>query len=133
MIFEIKKRVCYCDTDAGGIVYHSKYLDFCEETRLEFFISQGYTQKQLMEEFGLIFVLKNCSVEYKSPAKLEDLLTITIEKMDLKGPAISLEQNIYFNEKLCASCSIKLVAINKDFKLFKKLPNKIEEICATIY
>lgn len=133
MIFEIKKRVCYCDTDAGGIVYHSKYLDFCEEARLEFFISQGYTQKQLMEEFNLAFVLKSCNVEYKSPAKLEDLLTITIEKMDVKGPSILLEQNVYCGNRLCVLCNIKLVAINKDFKIFKNLPNKVKEICATIY
>ncbi len=133
MIFEIKKRVCFSDTDAAGIVYHSKYLDFCEESRLEFFISTGYTQKILKEEFNLIFVLKNCDVEFHKPAKVEDLLRITIEEMILKQPVISMKQNVYLDNTLLVSCNLKLVALNNDFKIVRRLPNEIQEICATIY
>mgnify|MGYP001071254383 CR=1 FL=1 len=133
MIFEIKKRVCFSDTDAAGIVYHSKYLDFCEESRLEFFISTGYTQKRLKEEFNLIFVLKNCDVEFHKPAKVEDLLRVTIEEMILKQPVISMKQNVYLDNTLLVSCNLKLVALNNDFKIVRRLPNEIQEICATIY
>ena len=33
----MKMRVYYEDTDAGGVVYHSKYLNFCERARSELF------------------------------------------------------------------------------------------------
>ena len=133
MIFEIKKRVCFSDTDAAGIVYHSKYLDFCEEARLEFFISTTYTQKRLKEEFNIIFVLKNCEVEFCKPAKVEDLLRVTVEEINLKQPIISMKQNIYKDNTLLVSCNLKLVALNNDFKIVRKLPIEIQKICATIY
>lgn len=133
MIFEIKKRICFCDTDAGGIVYHSKYLDFCEEARLEFFISTGYSQKRLKEEFNLMFVLRSCEIEFHKPAKLEDLLKITIEEMIFKQPTILMKQNIYLNDTLLVSCKLKFVAVNNELKIVRKIPNEIQGICATIY
>ncbi len=33
----MKMRVYYEDTDAGGVVYHSNYLKFCEREEVKFF------------------------------------------------------------------------------------------------
>lgn len=123
MTFEIKKRVCFCDTDAGGIMYHSKYLDYCEEARLEYFIKFGCTQKILKEKYDIIFVLKHCEIEYKYPARAEDMLRVTIDEINIKGPILYLKQNVYLDKVLCASCNLKLVAINGDFKPVRKMPD----------
>lgn len=135
MAFKIKKRVCFCDTDAGGVVYHSKYLDFFEQTRIEFFIAKGSSQTKLLNEYNLIFVIRECKLDFKSPAKLEDMLTITIENIDLKGPSMSMKQHIYCEDKLLVSCDFKIVAVNKindNFKIMRKLPEEVEKLCATI-
>ena len=41
MIFKSNFYVYYADTDAGGVVYHSKYLDFCEKCRTDFLRENG--------------------------------------------------------------------------------------------
>ena len=37
----MKIRVYYEDTDAGGIVYHTNYIKFCERARSEVFFQRG--------------------------------------------------------------------------------------------
>ena len=75
-IFKYNFRVCYADTDTGGVVYHSKYLDICERARGEFLRSKGIIQTKLIEEFGVFFVVKSLTIDYKKPAKLDNLLTV---------------------------------------------------------
>ena len=47
---EIEARVYFEDTDAGGIVYHSKYLNFAERGRTEFLRKKNLEQRQLKEK-----------------------------------------------------------------------------------
>ena len=129
MIFSINKRICFCHTDAGGIVYHSRYLDFCEETRLEYFLKNGITQKDLNDKYGLMFVLKGCEIEYLKPARAEDLITITIEHAEVNKLITTVYQNIYKNEELLVKCKINMVAINpQTFKLIRTLPDEVIKI-----
>jgi len=37
----LKTKVYYEDTDAGGVVYHTNYLKYCERARSELFFSRG--------------------------------------------------------------------------------------------
>lgn len=129
MIFNIKKRVCFCDTDAGGIVYHSKYLDFCEEARLEYFIENQITQDDLINKYNLMFVIRDCEVHYKKPAKLEDLLTVSIEDFKIDKLLITVYQNIYRDKELITECKISIVAVNpKNLRPIRELPQDIFKI-----
>lgn len=129
MIFSINKRVCFCDTDAGGIVYHSKYLDFCEEARLEYFLKHDITQKDLWVKHNLMFVLKGCEINYRMPAKAEDLLTISIEKCEINKLIMSIYQNVYRGEELLAECKINIVAVQPNtLKLVRRLPEEVLQI-----
>ena len=126
-MFKIKKRVIFADTDAGGIAYHSKYLDFCEEARLEFLIHNGFTQKKLMEE-NIIFVATSCEIKYIKPARVEDLLEVRIDKIVINKLKIEFYENIYRDNELITECRIDIVAVNKDMKLIRKLPEDLMKI-----
>lgn len=126
-MFKIKKRVIFADTDAGGITYHSKYLDFCEEARLEFLIHHGFTQKKLMDE-NIIFVATGCEIKYIKPAKVEDLLEVRIDRIVINKLKIEFYENIYRNDELITECRIDIVAVNRDMKLIRKLPDDLMKI-----
>lgn len=72
-------RVYYADTDAGGVVYHSTYLDFFERCRTEWLRHIGHDMPTLTGEHGLIFVVRSINIEYLLPARLDDLLTIGLD------------------------------------------------------
>lgn len=127
-MFKINKRVIFADTDAGGIVYHSKYLDFCEELRMEFLLSNNLAQNYLLEHYNIIFVATGCEIKYKKPAKVEDMLEIRLSNVVMDKLTIKFYQDIYRNDELLVQCRIDIVAITKDFKIVKKLPEEIAKV-----
>ena len=113
----MKIRVYYEDTDAGGIVYHSNYLNFCERARSEVFYDRGMTPVLSHGHF----VARRLSAEYISSAKLGDLLEVRGELLDMKAASFRLRQSIYLEEKKIFQLEITLAFITFDGK-----PQKID-------
>jgi len=100
----VKIRVYYEDTDLGGVVYHSNYLNFCERARSELFFSKG--QSPVLE--GGHFVAKSLEADYIKPALFADLLEVKTELVSLKYASFTLQQTIYRGEEKIFSMKIKL-------------------------
>lgn len=86
-------RVYYEDTDAGGVVYHSNYLNFYERARTEFLRNLGFEQDILLEQ-GLAFVVRKCELDYLVAARFNDQLVVTVEIEQLKRASIVFKQKI---------------------------------------
>lgn len=125
MLFKKEFRIYYNHTDAGGVVYHSNYITFCEQARTEFLRSKGIEQLKLKQENDVLFVVIDANISYKYPAKLDDLITVTIENIGIEGPKISMLQHMYCNNKLLFVCNINIVTVNNDYKLYRKIPEFI--------
>ena len=74
-VFTFPIRIYYEDTDAGGIVYYANYLKFAERARTEYLRYLGINQQNMLKEQGIGFTVKDCYINYKSPAKLDDNLS----------------------------------------------------------
>ena len=94
-MFSWPARVYWEDTDGGGIVYYANYLRFLERARTEWLRSLGYSQQVLAREPGIVFAVASLTVEYRSPARLDDELTITCEARADRAAAIRFEQAIF--------------------------------------
>ncbi|MGV3279054.1 YbgC/FadM family acyl-CoA thioesterase [Rickettsiales bacterium LUAb2] len=119
--------VDYQDTDAGGVVYHSKYIDFAERARGHFFRSL-FGKVNLANEY--MWVVKSLSVEYKAPARLEDLLLIKSNIVEIQHCSVIFKQDFFVNDILKVSMVIKLVSITKDFSFIKiedSVKNKLNQ------
>jgi len=78
-------RVYFEDTDAGGVVYHSRYLNFFERARTEMLRDLGVSQTELKETHGLIWVVLDIHVAFKQAARLDDELLVTCELTWTRG------------------------------------------------
>lgn len=76
--FRWRIRVYYEDTDSGGVVFYANYLKFFERARTEWLRAAGVGQRTLEQSDGVMFVVKNTSVDYHAPAKLDDELELTV-------------------------------------------------------
>ena len=106
----MKIRIYYEDTDAGGVVYHTKYIAFCERARSEVFFQNGIT----FEEDG--FVVRDIQATFFSPAKLGDLVEVKTKIDSIKRSFVNITQKIYKNEILLFEAKIKLVFL-KNWKI----------------
>jgi acyl-CoA thioester hydrolase len=72
-------RVYFEDTDAGGVVYHSRYLNFFERARTELLRARGVSMTQLIHEHNLLWVVVEINIRFRQAAKLDDELLISTE------------------------------------------------------
>ena len=102
----MKIRVYYEDTDAGGIVYHTRYINFCERARSDIFFENNILPTE-GEKSG--FVVRKIDADFLDSALLGDLLRIENRLLDLKRGSAILLQEIYKNEKKIFSMEVVLV------------------------
>lgn len=120
-------RVYYEDTDTGGIVYHSNYLNFCERARSEVFFSRGMTPEL---ESGH-FVARKIVADYFRPAKLGDVLEVKTELLEMKNASFLLKQTIYKDETKLFELVITLAYI--DFEGRAQKLNDIKEFLLELF
>jgi len=77
-VFRLALRVYWEDTDAAGIVFYANFLKFFERARTEWLRTKGYSQEQLRTERGTGFIVTDASISYRKPARLDDLLDVTV-------------------------------------------------------
>ena len=65
-------RVYYEDTDAGGVVYHANYLRYAERGRTEALRDAGIPHAEMVERFGLMFMVHRAEIDYQRPAMLDE-------------------------------------------------------------
>ena len=111
-------RVYYEDTDAGGIVYHSNYINFCERARSEIFFQNGLSPSLDSGQF----VARKVVADYIASAKLGDILEIKTELLELKRASCILLQTIYRENKKIFTMQITLAYIT-----YEGRPQKIDE------
>ncbi len=113
----MKIRVYYEDTDTGGVVYHSNYLNFCERARSDAFFEKGMTP--VLEDGH--FVARKLEADFITSAKLGDILEIKTDLVQMKAASFILSQTIYRDSKKIFGLSITLAYIT-----FEGRPQKID-------
>lgn len=91
---KIRFRVYYEDTDAGGIVYHARYLGFAERARSEAMRDAGASVTELLRDFGLAFVVRQVGVRYRAPLRLDDEMEIETALVAMTPTRLKLEQTV---------------------------------------
>ena len=127
--FNFNIKVYYEDTDAGGVVYYANYLKFLERARSEAIHSLGFSNKGLLENHGILLIVKSCNIQYKQPAQLEDLLEISSEATSFTKTSILMKQLILKNNDIISEADVHLVVVDnkgKPTKIPDQLKRKLE-------
>ena len=99
-------RVYYEDTDAGGIVYHTNYIKYCERARSELFFEKGVTPTD-GENSG--FVVRHIDANFLGMASLGDMLEVKSELVKKRNSSIILQQSVWNKSKKIFEMDITLV------------------------
>jgi acyl-CoA thioester hydrolase len=92
--FGIPVRVYYEDTDAGGVVFYANYLKYMERARTEWLRSLGVEQQQLIETEDALFAIVNVNINYRKPARLDDLLRVTVRIDEIGHGSLMFHQQV---------------------------------------
>jgi len=101
-------RVYWEDTDAGGVVYYANYLKFFERARTEWLRKLGVAQRDLKEQADCIFVVADVQLQYLVAARLDDLLTVTVQVIEQGRASLQLLQQAWRGDMLVAEGRIRI-------------------------
>jgi len=106
-------RVYYEDTDAGGIVYHARYLAFAERARTEALRDAGVPHAELAARHGLSFVVRRAEIVYLRPARLDDEIVVATGPWAMGGASVNVHQRFEAAGRDVAALDIKLACVRQ--------------------
>ena len=121
--FNYNLKIYYEDTDSGGVVYYANYLKFFERARSEAIYSLKLSNKILLNQYGILIIVKSCNIKYIRPAKLEDKLTIKSKVKSITRTSFIMNQVIHREKQFITEADTHLVSVDQSGK-----PKKIPEI-----
>ena len=119
-------RVYYEDTDAGGIVYHTNYIKYCERARSEVFFQRGMIPS-LSDSSG--FVVRDIKASFLATSTLGDILDVTSKILTLKSSSLVLLQEVWKEDVKVFSMEVVLVYVDKGKPC--RIPEVFKEIFNT--
>jgi acyl-CoA thioester hydrolase len=105
-------RVYYEDTDAGGVVYHSQYLNFLERARTEWLRHLGFEQTDLRDNLQVLIVVHSLQIAFKKPARFNDLLSVKCHLTALGNSSWHCAQTIWRDGELLIEAQVKAAFIH---------------------
>jgi acyl-CoA thioester hydrolase len=123
--FRHATRVYWEDTDAGGIVYYANYLKYFERARTEWLRSLGVEQGVLRERLGAMFIVSRTAMRYLRPARLDDLLEVTVAVRDAARVSLHLEQQALRGAELLAEGDIRIACVDAPTLKPRRIPDEV--------
>ena len=110
-------RVYWEDTDAGGVVFYANYLKYFERARTEWLRGLGFSQEAMRRADGVMFIVSQTSVRYLAPARLDDLLRVTVDLREPGRASMTLFQQAWRGDTVLADGEIRIGCVGAaDFK-----------------
>jgi acyl-CoA thioester hydrolase len=132
-VFSIPIRVYYEDTDTGGVVYHSNYLNFMERARTEWLRTLGFEQDELLREYGVLFAVSAVNIVFRKPARFNEMLAATVA-LDRRGAAsLTLLQEVRCGSELLASGEVRIACIDAQRFVPVAIPAHIADAVQATY
>jgi acyl-CoA thioester hydrolase len=107
--------IAYADTDAGGIVYHARYIEIAERARM------NWMRGHVPPDGDIGFVIRELSVKYKRPLRLGDEFVVETRAVDIGAASIKVEQKFVKNNEIYAMLTGTAAYIGADMKP-KRIP-----------
>jgi acyl-CoA thioester hydrolase len=120
-------RVYWEDTDGSGIVYHASYLRFAERARTELLRAAGFGQWAMLEETGIAFAVRHCTIDFRRSARLDDQLVVETRVASIGGASLEMSQAIRRGGDDIVTLLLKLACITRDGRA-ARMPPRLREV-----
>ncbi|WP_305805714.1 tol-pal system-associated acyl-CoA thioesterase [Stenotrophomonas sp. YIM B06876] len=115
--FSWPTRIYWEDTDAGGVVYHARYVAFMERARTEWMRALGYGQESMRCGEGQVFVVRAMTLDFLKPARLDDELMATVTLLQCRRASLVIDQTILRGDQTLVTAQVRLAAVGaRDFR-----------------
>lgn len=104
-------RIYWEDTDAGGVVYHARYLAFLERARSEWMRARGFDQETMRSRDDLVFVVRAMEIDFRGAARLDDQLQVSVHLLECRGASFRMTQQVFRGDILLIEAKVRIAAL----------------------
>ena len=119
-------RVYWEDTDAGGVVYHARYLAFMERARSEWMRARGWGQEVLRARDDLVFVVRSMELDFRAPARLDDQLEVSVELVECRGASFVVAQRLLRGDAKLIEAKVRIAALEASSFRPRPIPEALQ-------
>jgi acyl-CoA thioester hydrolase len=119
----VEWRVAYADTDAGGVLYHARYVELAERSRLEWLTSLGWSVRNLQDHDRVVLMVRQLKANYLLPAYLEDKIKIGSRILSVSPLRLVCESLLFREGFLLARIEVELVCVDLDKSKPRRMPS----------
>ena len=116
-------RIYYEDTDAGGVVYHARYVAFCERARSDCLRLLGIHQSGFD---NINFVVRRMVCDFLKPARLDDLLEVNTRFVEMAGARVEIGQEVMLNGNTVFKADVTVALVDASGRP-KRLPESMAD------
>ncbi len=131
MTHRMSLRVYYEDTDMAGIVYYANYLRFLERGRSDAVREVGCDQLDMRDRLGIVFVVRRVEIDYRAPARMDDVLVVETETAKLGGATMVMPQRVWREDTLIVEADVRVAMMTLEGRP-ARLPAEIRQKLATL-
>lgn len=109
-------RVYYADTDFSGVVYHARYLEFFERGRSDYLRLAGVHHTELHQgKHGerIVWVVRRMEIDFRAPARMDDILTIDTSTQEISGARIIMAQQLKRRAEVLVEAKVEAAIIGE--------------------
>jgi len=110
--FSWPTRIYWEDTDAGGVVYHARYVAFMERARTEWMRGLGFGQERMRGEHGMVFAVRSMEMDFILPARLDDALEVTATLVECRRASMVFAQQVRRDGQLLLTARVRIAALD---------------------
>jgi len=112
--FSWPTRIYWEDTDAGGVVYHARYVAFMERARTEWMRALGFGQERMRSEHGMVFAVRAMQMDFIKPARLDDALVVNATLVQCKRASMVFAQQVLRDDQVLLTAQVRIAALDAE-------------------
>src|SRR5262245_13872738 len=127
-------RIYFEDTDFSGVVYHASYIRFMERGRSDLvrLLGVGHTALDKGEHGERrASAVRRLKVDFRRPARIDDLLEVETRVMDMAGVSIVLRQTVTRDREVLTDAEVTVALISPEGRA-RRIPQSVRDMLAGI-
>lgn len=126
-VYSFPVRVYFENTDAGGVVYHTEFLKFLERARTEWLRHLGFDHQALARDHRIVFVVTAVHAEFVKPARLDDLLAVSVRLESLGRARSVFVQEVRRDDEVLVRAKVTVACVAGESMKPAEIPDSLRK------
>ncbi|GAB5388403.1 MAG: tol-pal system-associated acyl-CoA thioesterase [Alphaproteobacteria bacterium] len=125
-------RIYFSETDAGGVVYHGTWYSLAERARTEMLRLVGIGIDELLQDHGMIFVIRSSEIDWIRPARGDELIVSRCRIIDPRNSSMTAEQEFSRDGELLCKIKLRIVCVKYPEWKAARIPTHVRDALAPL-